>query len=259
MKNPADIYLIGSTNFRDIRSSFAHAQIALTPQKIFRSGDLYNLSERDLDVFEKLNIGLIYDLRSEIERTRRPSRFLAQESQQLLFGNVNVDLRSGQGSLLNILREDPTAAGAQRLMLQIYQVLPHALGTTLGDFLHQLVEASGPALVHCTAGKDRTGFVCACLLRLIETDPADILADYLRTDEFLDKEHMAAEIGDLFFHLVGVKVPRDALDVINGVHTDYLLAAFDAIDEHFGSFERYLRSIGVPTELSDRIRRHLAE
>jgi len=259
MNKPAEISLTGSANFRDIRSSFEHAQIALAPQKIFRSGDLYNLSDRDLEVFKALNFGLICDLRSEIERQLRPSRFPAEASQQLLLGNISIDVRARQGSLLTILRDEPSVAGAQRAMLEIYRALPYVLAASFGDILQRMVEVDGPTLVHCTAGKDRTGFVCACLLRLVEADTSDIIADYLRTQEFLDKEHMATEIGALLAVMIGTEIPRDALDVINGVETDYLLAAFHAIDEGFGSFERYLRAIGVSEELHDRVRRHLAE
>ena len=70
--------------------------------------------------------------------------------------------------------EDPTARGAERVMIEIYRRLPGYMGTTLTAVVDRLLAGGAPMLVHCSAGKDRTGFVIAMLLHALDVpEPLD--------------------------------------------------------------------------------------
>ncbi len=61
-------------------------------------------------------------------------------------------------------------------------------GDSVARALHLLAQpAAGPALFHCAAGKDRTGMLAALLLSLVGVHPEAIIADYVQTNERIDR------------------------------------------------------------------------
>ena len=68
------------------------------------------------------------------------------------------------------------------LYRHILETVPERIAAAVG----LVVARPAPALVHCTAGKDRTGIVVAALLLTSGVAPEDVIADYLRTGEHMD-------------------------------------------------------------------------
>ncbi|HNA90550.1 MAG TPA: tyrosine-protein phosphatase, partial [Anaerolineales bacterium] len=92
---------------------------------------------------------------------------------------------------------------------------------------------------HCTAGKDRTGFAAASLLRILGVSQEVILEDYLLTNHYL----LSAYKWNLMF--AGLVKGRHFANYIRGflqAHPDYLTAAFKAAEQAHGSFEDYVRA-----------------
>ena len=111
---------------------------------------------------------------------------------------------------------------------------------------------SGAFLVHCSSGKDRTGFACMLILHALGVPRESILADYVRTNESVSFEK------HFIPHLVRIKhvMPRDrsALLALAAARPEYIAAAYEAIEEDFGSVESYLeKALG----LSEVARRQL--
>jgi protein-tyrosine phosphatase len=111
-------------------------------------------------------------------------------------------------------------------------------------------DGSGGVLVHCAAGKDRTGWAIATLLTAVGVHREAVLADYLLSNTAIEslRSWMLDRYGE------------DALradDQILGVDERYLTAAWDAADEAFGSFQGYLDAIGIDDEVVRRLRRRL--
>jgi protein-tyrosine phosphatase len=103
-------------------------------------------------------------------------------------------------------------------------------------FAH-LLEDRAPLVIHCTAGKDRTGFACALILHALGV-PDDLIAqDYLLTNRFYRRDPVAS-----------TDLPDVVKEVLGTVRASFLAAAFEAIDADYGNLETYLREgLGLGT------------
>jgi len=94
-----------------------------------------------------------------------------------------------------------------------------------------LLEDRAPLVIHCTAGKDRTGFACALILHTLGV-PDDLIAeDYLFTNRFYRRDPAASN-----------DLPEDVKQALASVEASFLAAAFDAISADYGDLESYLRA-----------------
>jgi len=93
-------------------------------------------------------------------------------------------------------------------------------------FAH-LLEDRAPLVIHCTAGKDRTGFACALILHALGV-PDDLIAeDYLLTNRFYRRDPNASDL------------PEEVKAVLGSVQASFLAAAFEAIGAEYGDLECY--------------------
>jgi len=105
-------------------------------------------------------------------------------------------------------------------------------------------------LIHCTAGKDRTGFMGACLFRLLGVPGDAIERDYMLTAERIDIDAAVASHRELLTELLGFEPSHGLLTALFCVAPEYLREAFATIDEAYGSFDRYLsEAAGVDADL----------
>ena len=101
-------------------------------------------------------------------------------------------------------------------------------------FAH-LLEDSAPLVIHCTAGKDRTGFACALILHTLGVSDEVISEDYLLTNRFYRRDPNSSS-----------DLPEEVRQVLGSVQTSFLGAAFEAIDADYGDLETYLqKGLGV--------------
>jgi protein-tyrosine phosphatase len=93
-----------------------------------------------------------------------------------------------------------------------------------------LLESDEPTVFHCTAGKDRTGFAAALILRGLGVSKEDVMRDYLLTNGRL-------KTPDPSRHGLSPEV----YSVLWRVQPEFLDAAFEAVDEDYGGIEGYFR------------------
>jgi protein-tyrosine phosphatase len=96
-------------------------------------------------------------------------------------------------------------------------------------FAH-LIEDRAPLVIHCSAGKDRTGFACALILHALGVPDEVISEDYLLTNRFYRRD--ASATSDL---------PDGVLQVIGTVRAAFLATSFEAINAGYGSLGNYIR------------------
>lgn len=236
--------LEGASNFRDIGGYATPNGQKIQPGRVFRSQGLHALTNADLNVLRALDIRLVCDLRSNTERALHPTRWPQGMSTQRLEFNVSVDIRANNRRLLEIMQSAPSMQGARSMMIESYGMFPKAFaGPLTRIFSHMLsgnARAAPSALVHCSAGKDRTGFVIAIMLSALGVSRDVIFEDYMQTEKSISREILIQTTGKALEALLGFCPDEQALQVISSVSPDYLNAAFVAIERGYGTVENYL-------------------
>src|ERR1700676_947337 len=100
----------------------------------------------------------------------------------------------------------------------------------MNDVTVHSLEDRAPLVIHCTAGKDRTGFACALILHTLGVSDDVIAEDYLLTNRYYRRDPNS-----------GSDLPDDVKQVLGSVQPSFLGAAFEAIDADYGDLENYLR------------------
>jgi protein-tyrosine phosphatase len=165
--------------------------------------------------------------------------------------DVLADIRGGTAAW-DLLRRDPGAAGGRAVMLDIYRALPDAAAPHLAAICGRIAAGDVPLLIHCTAGKDRTGFVVAALLRIVGAEWEAVVADYLLSAGRVS-DAVTAATRALVLEEVGFHLPDAALAALTGVERAYLEGAFVGIDAAPGGFDGYLEAAGIDADLRARV------
>jgi protein-tyrosine phosphatase len=132
------------------------------------------------------------------------------------------------------------------MMIATYGMFPIRFAQPLARFFAHLTSGDPstavPVLVHCSVGKDRTGFMIAMLLSALGVAREAIYRDYLATDRYVDREYRIRITERAIAALHEFVPDRAALEVIAGVEPAFLDAAIAAVTAQFGSVANYLSS-----------------
>lgn len=236
--------LAGAGNFRDIGGRATSDGRVIRLGRVFRSQGLHALTDSDLDVLRALDIRLVCDLRSRRERTSHPSRWPKGTSTLRLELDVRADIRAKNRQLLDIMSATPGAQGARQMMFASYGSFPKTFAEPLTRMFSCILSSDGsarlPALVHCSAGKDRTGFVIAMMLSALGVPREVIIEDYMLTEQSINRDRLIQETEGALEALLGFVPDREAVAVIAGVTPDFLHTAFASIENLYGTVENYL-------------------
>jgi protein tyrosine/serine phosphatase len=122
-------------------------------------------------------------------------------------------------------------------------------GGGLAEAVGALAEAEPGIVLHCTAGRDRTGIVVAAVLAAIGVPDEEIVADYVASDDALNEEYQRFKAAN----------PDRAADVDEGIakRAWVMEQVLATLRDAFGGGAAYLRSAGVRGEDLDAIRAKL--
>ena len=233
--------LAGATNFRSLGGLPTADGRRLRPHVLMRADRLSGLSADDWNALAQTGIATICDLRSDEERAEHPNQPPPHLGvREMVFG-IRNDLRADP-TLAQLLVSDPTARGAERVMTEIYRRLPRYMGGTLAAIADRLLEGGAPLLVHCSAGKDRTGFVIAMLLHALEVPEAIIREDYLASRRWPGADAHRASLESRLGAVIPAHELSAAVDTVLDVREVYFDAALEALEAEFGSILRYLET-----------------
>jgi protein-tyrosine phosphatase len=152
-----------------------------------------------------------------------------------------------------VFRSPPGLSPAIRTWLAAaYQGLLRRAAPKLVRALELVAAADGPALVHCAAGKDRTGVVVAVLLRAVGVSRAEVIADYRRTEPALPA------IAERTAELIATIDPAHRQRLM-GVPAAAIAAVLDVLDGASGGAAGWLRGHGAPARVLDAWRRRLLD
>jgi protein-tyrosine phosphatase len=235
---------LAALNFRDIGGIAAHRGRLIRKGLVYRSEGPASFDDLHAEELRALGIRLVYDLRSEVERDKDPHRWLTG-GVRVLNLDMNTDLRAGSNGGWAHLRDNTTRNGALTAMRGNYAAMPGALLPQLAGFIDALIDGDTPVLIHCTAGKDRTGVLLGVLLRALGVAQVDIMQDYLRSDVFAQNRPMSESLAATFDAYFGFVPPAEVIETLMGVHPEFLEAAFDMIERDWGGIVGYLTVAGV--------------
>lgn len=209
----------------------------------FRSNDL-RLAEEDHAAIADLGLRAILDLRSDVEIAVHPDPAVPG-AEALHFDAIGIPMEQVAGLT--------TRDAAVDLMNEVYRAfVTHPKSrAAFSAVLHQLA-TGGPQLFHCSAGKDRTGWVAALLLHIAGVDDPTIESDYLLTNALTAASRARTE-AEIATHLgedgVAVYEPVFVADVA------YLRSALVAIKDEYGDRAAYLRDgLGLDDSVLARLR-----
>jgi protein-tyrosine phosphatase len=251
MTHAATPRLIGAPNFRELGGYSTADGRRIRRQRVYRSDALSQLHPDDFASLDALPIQLVCDVRSVHERATAPnswpvSRASTQPVSQHadrqiehLHLDVSNDLRAANKELSRALKSNPTAAGADAVMLSTYKAMPRAFIGRLAPVFDWLSSSDHAVLVHCTAGKDRTGFFCAMLMLALGVERSIVFNDYMLTAQRFGVAHLANATRGLNAAM-GIKLDPEVLKVLAGVREDYLDVALQTIEAEFDSVDNYL-------------------
>jgi protein-tyrosine phosphatase len=225
---------------------------------LYRSDQIDGLDEADRDALAALGLRAVYDLRTDAEVAMEPGHELAGAERMRL--DVLADERDGAPARIIAMLANPRGAAeslgggrAEAMFIGVYRALvalPSAVDGYRRFYRGLLAADRRPALVHCTTGKDRTGWACAALQTLVGVPREAVYADFLAsTDRILAKyrPHLAA------FAAAGGD-PAVLVPVL-GVQPAYLDAAFDEAERRWGSIEGYfVEGLGLGHEQVEGLR-----
>lgn len=247
----------GLTNFRDFGGYHAGGR-RMASGRFFRSANHALATEADLAKLSGMGIAAVVDLRRPVERDRAPSRrwpgFAAAVVQ-------NEDHDEGAESWEQFMAEwDMEPESYQQFLLRYYAEAPHLprLVDLFARYFDAVADSEGAVIVHCAAGKDRTGLAVALTHKLAGVHDDDIIADYMLTNTSGRFEAHGAAWRDAIMQQFGRAPTLETMRIIMGVSPEFLERSFAVIEERNGGVEGYLRdALGIDKAKRDRIEQRL--
>lgn len=246
-------------NFRDYGDYASAAGRRVHAGRLFRAGHQARVSDTDLARLSAFGIGTVVDLRRPGERRDQPSRRPAGFAGTVI-ESAHDD--GGEAPHITFLKSaDLTPDSGRRFMTDTYRRLPFEPShlDLFTRYFQTLGETDQPVLIHCAAGKDRTGTLAALTHHLLGVHADDMVEDYLLTNVAVDLDRRAPGIARQLEAMTGRSASHDAVVAFLGVEAVYLETALAEIAARFGSLDSYLeQALGVDAGLRDRIGERLA-
>jgi protein-tyrosine phosphatase len=242
--------LAGATNFRPVAPYAAADGRHLRADTVFRSGELSQLDEQDLPKLLALNIRLVCDLRSGHEQSEYLSRWPEGSTHVLLDLPERESSNASPQRIFELINQHPGDAGALIAMDMLYRRKPRSFAGNLKRLCDAILAGDAlPVLIHCHAGKDRTGFMVAMLLEAIGVSRADIIEDYVTTGLYFPVEAETLAMVDWARRAYGHEIAPAAAVPLVEARRDYIEATFDEVAKTWGDTDTYFaEAVGLTAD-----------
>ncbi len=238
--------LEGASNFRDLGGYEGADGRKVKWRHLYRSNSLAALTDPDLEQVGRLGIRLVCDLRREEESVEAPSRLPGDNAPVVL--QLPIGPQRKDSKLYEYLWSgEATEEQLRDVMKHIYREFAIRYAPQYAEFMARVARADQlPLLFHCAAGKDRTGLAAAIVLEALGVSRETILEDYALTNQYTRR--------NLIEKYPELKSP-ELFHTMMAANPDYLLASYAAIEEGYGSVERYLgEALGVTPAMREELR-----
>jgi protein-tyrosine phosphatase len=241
------LHLPSAPNFRDIGGYRTSGGEWVKVGELYRSDGLDALSDADTATLQALGIKLVCDLRTDAERTSKPDKEIAGSTNEQiniigedeLTAKITNAITSGDKAAQQELLGN---GKAQKLLVDGGRSLVSGASplAQYKVFFSRIEDPNNlPTVMHCSAGKDRTGWASAAVLTALGVPKATVMDDYLISNEYLKakNEKTLAQTGAL--------IDSSLLEPVLSVKQEYLDASFSEVKANYKTFDKYLAAIGV--------------
>ncbi|MBN8812608.1 MULTISPECIES: tyrosine-protein phosphatase [unclassified Sphingomonas] len=245
---------IGVANFRQFGGYASRHGGNLISDRLYRSGELSGATAEGTAMLLGTNFSLVADLRYPSERLAQRSPWPAHWNARLV---SHEEEREKEAPHLALLRTPGTTVSAvDGFYAELYDTLAisRPYEALFGHLLQRIAATDGPVLVHCTAGKDRTGMFVALLHAILGVSRDDILTDYLRSSDAPGLSDAGPDLVVRIERRFGHRPPLDLVERLLAVKPDYLDRMFAAIDRRYGTLNDYFQHIGVTDDVQAALR-----
>jgi protein-tyrosine phosphatase len=217
--------LQGASNFRDLGGYPSQDGRHVRWRQLFRSNHLGRLTEADIAILRQFGVRTAFDFRGRDERLAGLCAVT-----EIAVHSVPIE-----PSVIPALRARATAGrlaadDALDLMRDSYRNYVRNHTPRFRALFDHLLQDAEPLVIHCTAGKDRTGVACALVLHALDVPEDVILEDYLLTNQLYQRDTAAHP-----------DLPAEVVQAVGTVQASFLAAAFDTMRNDFGDVDAYLR------------------
>ncbi len=252
--------LDGAFNFRDFGGLETRGGRPMKAGLLFRSDELSRLSEQDLERLGRLGLKSVCDLRTPNERQSKPDRLPPGAE----IRSVHVPIYPPGGALnrWQFFWLLAVRSGGVDFEAQLRQVYWHVAFDCCAEIREVVAlisdPANLPAVIHCTAGKDRTGFVAALIQLLAGVPRETVIEDYLVTNRLIGAQ--AKKYMRFLRWMSLFRVSKQRLQPLLEVRREYLDEVLDEVLEQYGSVGGYLtEACGVDAGDLTRLERSVVE
>lgn len=255
---PRVLNLSGVHNFRDYGGYSVEGGGQVKRGLLFRSAQHCDADDADLQKIAALDLKHVIDMRGNSERAKYPCRRSDGFSAEVLFYDGETaalapHVEAAEGAL--------NEAAAHAKMDALYANLPFRapLIAVLRQYFAALAEGQGPSLVHCLAGKDRTGIAVAMLHHTLGVHRDDAMTDFLLTNTAGNLDARVAAGAHAIRDRWG-PISDSTIRILMGVDPRYLDTMWKAVETEHGSLDAFLTNVlEVGDAQRDALRLHLTE
>ena len=240
------IPLAGVKNFRDIGGYDAADGRKIRWGRLFRSGHLSDMTESCGTEMVARDIEVVIDFRSAPEKERHPVHWPVMWVPDYQAVPIGGNAAAWVKDLLNSLSSAAFPGDELRdQFILAFQTIPVANADGLKKMFDILVDEThgNGTLVHCTAGKDRTGIAFALIMEALGVPDDQIMENFLATNKAVDLDVTAATMAEWISTKAGRQVSAEMVKPLVGVEEAFLHAAYAVIEEKYGSRSAYLQDV----------------
>ena len=244
----------GITNFRDFGGLSSRFGGTIKKDRLYRSGSFRRTPDEAIEKLLDLDFALIADLRYAGEREHEPSPWPLTYAARVMAHSGAQDKEAPH--MEPIRKGTMDEATAERIYREFYRDVPFdpLYQPLFAKIINALIDLDGRALIHCSAGKDRTGCVVALIHHALGVPRDAIMANYMQSREASNLPALAPVMAENMKKRFGVTIPLQLMTKLLNVEEQYLDAFFKSIEEQSGSIDAYLDSAGLTEKRRELLR-----
>ncbi|MBG7609417.1 MAG: tyrosine-protein phosphatase [Anaerolineae bacterium] len=241
------VNLEGQANFRDIGGYKTKDGRVLKMGKVYRSGELPKLTDKDIETLESLNVNTLVNflMKEEIEKRGRDR---LPEGVREIFVPIDSDVAAELTKEVNLARDTGDFSKIPvELNPEVHRLLTEVGAESYAALIREIIKDKDGALIyHCSHGVHRTGTATAIILSLVGVPWESVRQDYLLSNETRRQEvkKRIVQLGKMTAKTQGI--PFEQVDMTNIkafyiLEGEYIDATRDEIIKNYGSFENYAK------------------